>query len=455
MKKSISLLLALLLLFSMSVVALAEGESWTCSNGHENPSDNLFCGKCGEKKPQEGTWTCSNGHENPMEHNFCSVCGEAHIVENEAMEQTDIAWRDPFENEEYDTALPLVQKASDNGDMEATAALATYYIYGYGETEKNYDKGLELAQKAADAGNARGMFLVGRCYSNGDGVVQDYEKAVEWYQKSADLGDPWAMNNLGVLYVSGSGVPQDYKKAAEWYEKAADLGVEYAMYSLAGLYRNGNGVPQDYKKAAEWYEKAADLGYESAMYSLACLYRDGNGVSQDYKKAAEWFVKAAELGNTGAMNEAGNAYHSMGEHAKAMEWYQKAVDAGETVAMLNIGNLYERGDGVEKSSGMARSWFYKAAKAGWITDRFLKGYWSTNNGMHTFEMRENGSYTTTIPVVPNSGDTYEIYGDVLRSYFASNPEKKTDEFKINVISESEIEIYAYQTKTNYRLIWRR
>ena len=53
MKKSISLLLALLLLFSMSVVARAEGESWTCSNGHENPSDNLFCGKCGEKKPQD------------------------------------------------------------------------------------------------------------------------------------------------------------------------------------------------------------------------------------------------------------------------------------------------------------------------------------------------------------------------------------------------------------------
>ena len=41
-------------------------------------------------------------------------------------------WKEPFENEDYDTALPMVQEASDGGDIEAVAALAECYIYGYG-----------------------------------------------------------------------------------------------------------------------------------------------------------------------------------------------------------------------------------------------------------------------------------------------------------------------------------
>ena len=175
MKKSISLLLAFLMLFSMSAAALAEGASWTCSNGHENPSVNLFCGKCGEAKPEEEElWTCSNGHENPSNNTFCTTCGEKRPVD--IGEQL---WKEPFENEEYETALPLVREASDNGDIEATAALAMYEIYGY-VADPDYEKGLDLAQQAADAGNARGMFLVGRCYDRGNAVSQDYDKAMEW-----------------------------------------------------------------------------------------------------------------------------------------------------------------------------------------------------------------------------------------------------------------------------------
>ena len=128
MKRIISVILVLVLMAGLSSFAFGEEENWTCSNGHENPSENLFCGKCGEKKPQEGTWTCSNGHENPVEHNFCSVCGEAQPAASDA-DQTDIAWKEPFENEEYETAFPLVQETSDKGDIEATAALAMYYIY--------------------------------------------------------------------------------------------------------------------------------------------------------------------------------------------------------------------------------------------------------------------------------------------------------------------------------------
>lgn len=90
-----------------------------------------------------------------------------------------------------------------------------------------------------------------------------------------------------------------------------------------------------------------------------------------------------------------------------------------------------------------------------VTAYFLVGYWSSRNGMHTFEMDKNYGYITTVPVVPHCGDTYELVDGVIRSYYASNPSQKTDNLKITVVSDTEIEVYSYQTNTSYTLIKRR
>jgi len=86
---------------------------------------------------------------------------------------------------------------------------------------------------------------------------------------------------------------------------------------------------------------------------------------------------------------------------------------------------------------------------------FLEGYWSSRNGMHTFEMKKDHSYITTVPVVPRCGDTYELVNGVIRSFYASNPSVKTDNLKISVVSDTEIEVYSYQTNTSYTLFKRR
>ena len=86
---------------------------------------------------------------------------------------------------------------------------------------------------------------------------------------------------------------------------------------------------------------------------------------------------------------------------------------------------------------------------------FLEGYWSSRNGMHTFEMKSDRSYVTTVPVVPHCGDTYILDNGVIRSYYANNPSQKTDNLKITVVSDTEIDVYSYQTKTSYTLIKRR
>lgn len=90
-----------------------------------------------------------------------------------------------------------------------------------------------------------------------------------------------------------------------------------------------------------------------------------------------------------------------------------------------------------------------------ITYDFLVGYWSSRNGMHTFEMKKDYGYITTVPVVPRSGDAYDLIDGILYKYFMSNPSNKTPNLKFTKISDTEIEVYSYQTNTSYTLIKRR
>jgi hypothetical protein len=45
-----------------------------CTNGHENPADQNFCGECGVSLVP-GMVICPHGHVNPEDFNFCAHCG--------------------------------------------------------------------------------------------------------------------------------------------------------------------------------------------------------------------------------------------------------------------------------------------------------------------------------------------------------------------------------------------
>ena len=92
-----ALFLVLLIIVGTTTSAFAEDATWKCSNGHENSPDNLFCGKCGEKKQEDTVWKCSNGHENALDNLFCVKCGEKKdtpnttaIENNDAITEDDI-----------------------------------------------------------------------------------------------------------------------------------------------------------------------------------------------------------------------------------------------------------------------------------------------------------------------------------------------------------------------------
>ena len=96
--------------------------------------------------------------------------------------------------------------------------------------------------------------------------------------------------------------------------------------------------------------------------------------------------------------------------------------------------------------------YYSVNSVDW-TD--LIGYWTSSDGMHTFEMKQNGGYVTTVPVVPRCGDSYTIIDGVIYSYYANNPSNMTANLGIKLISDTEMEVYSYQLNKTYTLYKRR
>ena len=201
MKRKLALLLALLLILALPAAAFAD-EAWVCSKGHSNDGGNLFCGTCGEQRAEESEdWTCSKGHTNPAANLFCGLCGE-----KRSGEQSDaVDWRSPYEDEDYELALPLLEAAAKAGDTEAAAALAKCYIYGEG-TEYDPDAGFRLAKQAAEAESPLGMFLYARCYNFGTGTERNTKKAANWYTKAVEAGGGWAVVKWGGRYEIDGGV---------------------------------------------------------------------------------------------------------------------------------------------------------------------------------------------------------------------------------------------------------
>ena len=206
-----------------------------------------------------------------------------------------------YNEQSYETAFKLYQKAAEQGYVPAQYNLGLMYDTGEGGI-KNSTIAAEWYQKAAEQGYAEAQRILGDKYQYGIGVTKNYEKAIEWYHKAAEQGNTEAQSDLGAMYANGEGVTKDYIKAAEWYRKAAEQGNARAQFNLGVMYDYGEGVTQDDEKAVEWYRKAAEQGYARAQCYLGYMYAHGEGVTKDAGKAVEWYRKAAEQGFSFAQN---------------------------------------------------------------------------------------------------------------------------------------------------------
>ncbi len=136
--------------------------------------------------------------------------------------------------EEYDEALPYLQRSANFGNADAQYMLGAYYYYGYGG-DPDYAKAVDLLRKSANQNNSGAQLLLGACYVTGEGVEKDPSLAVEWIRKSANQDNAMAQTFLGAFYENGYGVTEDITTAVSWYRKAARQDNQEAQEALTRL----------------------------------------------------------------------------------------------------------------------------------------------------------------------------------------------------------------------------
>ena len=210
-------------------------------------------------------------------------------------------------------AVRWYTKAAMQGDSLSQNDLGECCENGWG-VQQDYAEAVRWYLKSAEGGLGCDIarYHLGRLYLTGDGVDKDYGEAVRWLEAAGRNLD--AVNLLGTCYENGYGVIQDPEKAAELYQQAAKQEHVTAQYNLGNCYLNGSGVEKNVDTAFYWYRKAAEntvsfsgnsplwavdkqaakQGQKMAQAKLAECYRKGIGVWPNEEEARKWEKKATD-----------------------------------------------------------------------------------------------------------------------------------------------------------------
>jgi TPR repeat protein len=148
-----------------------------------------------------------------------------------------------YDAEEYEKAIPLLLPLAEQGHSGAQWMLGDCYMNGYG-TENVTDwaeferKSLELVQKSVDQGNIDGQVLLATLNKS-----KDISKSIEVFKKAADQGNNKGLYQLGRCYVDGEGLKQDKAKAVELWQKAVDHGDD-KLKDLLGILKKKIEIDQ-------------------------------------------------------------------------------------------------------------------------------------------------------------------------------------------------------------------
>ncbi len=85
----------------------------------------------------------------------------------------------------------------------------------------DYATALQRFAPLARGGDVRAQYMMGRMYSEGEGIQKNDAEGAKWYQVAADRGDIVSQLSLGTMYVNGRGVARNYVEAYKWFSIVA------------------------------------------------------------------------------------------------------------------------------------------------------------------------------------------------------------------------------------------
>ena len=137
--------------------------------------------------------------------------------------------------------------------------------------------------------------LLGICYEQGLGCIQDFVLAFKEYWTASEHDDGYALNKLGECYLVGQGTDTNEEKAFECFKKASEKNSD-AKFNLGRCYLWGWGVDKNEKQGFSYLKEAAEQNNVNAQHLLAECYLYGWGITQNDEQAFLWYMKAAEQG---------------------------------------------------------------------------------------------------------------------------------------------------------------
>lgn len=190
-----------------------------------------------------------------------------------------------------DEKVPILLKASKEGDMFAAECLGLIYYNGLGrkQSDKQMVKWLEIA---LERGSLIATCLLSDFYLKEGNVM----KARNALLIGAAAGYRDAECDLGLMYITQpvelgeKDIPTAIEKGIYLLEKAAEGDHIKASSILAGLYRTGNpllGVEKEEKKYFQLLKKINTLNPDMGVAELAECYEQGIGTRKNKKKAEE------------------------------------------------------------------------------------------------------------------------------------------------------------------------
>jgi TPR repeat protein len=174
----------------------------------------------------------------------------------------------------------------------------------------NYERAVKLFRRASDDGNLVADWYLGHMYRQGRGVARDDAMAFSYYSRVAEHYDPDeddqnrlritvdAMVRIADYQRTGSvnaGIQPDPVSAARSYLKIATAyGHPAAQYALGVMSIKGQGVKKNPSQGLKWLMASARKRYAPAEAYLGELYWEGRLVRADRTRAVMWYILARQ-----------------------------------------------------------------------------------------------------------------------------------------------------------------
>ena len=242
-----------------------------------------------------------------------------------------------------------------------------------GKIIEAYDRGdfntvKELCNPRADKDDPKCLYLLGRMFTEGNGVVINDENALKYLSKAADLGHHYAQYYLGSSLLQGVFKGKSTDEAMDYIHKAAKAGLPEAQFLYYSAKKTFERLSEENKISDEeekeinlFLEKSADKGNVDSLMTLAVRYCVPVSTQPECEtKGIPMMEKAAESSLVNPLRSLGLLRYSRQEFDKSVEPLKQAAMQGDGEAAFFLGRIYIAGRGNEDGY----KWMKVAAESG-------------------------------------------------------------------------------------------